>query len=229
MKKLATAIATTALLATPAFAAMMRAPTKEPGETLFSDVCLTDEQSRKIRKTLADVHVDADAVMVTTGLGEWPLLEGLPFIAGDCEFAARLRLVAGPPWQAAKTFSDTIELCNGLLVRLDDPWNYNRVDSGSHDLRFPHLSIVAGRARAGLKALAAELERCRATLMATSGRIGARDVHIRFWTELRQVWRANVRKGTNKRLAKFVIACSEPFFPEETTDTAVSAFIERKR
>jgi hypothetical protein len=205
---------------------MMRAPTKAPGETRFSDVSLTDPQAQKIRKSLADVKVDADTVMVATGLGEWPLLEGLPLIADDCELASRIRQVSGPSWQADETLSDTIDLCNRLLDRLDDPWNYNRVDPDTHDLQFPQLSSVAGRTSDDLKALVAELERCRPMLGKIGGRRGSRDVHIRFWEKLRQVWRANVRKGTGKQLARFVIACSEPFFPEQTTASAVSTFIK---
>ena len=208
----------------------MRAPTKAPGETRFSDVSLTDPQAQKIRKSLADVKVEADAVMVDTGLGEWPLLEGLPLIAAGCELAARMRKVSGPPTQAADKFSDTIALCNRLLNRLDDPWNYNRIDPDIHDLQFPKLFSVVGRTRDDLKALVAELEHCRATLTATSGRHDPRELHIRFWKLMRRVWEANVRDGTrwtNDQLANFVIACSEPFFPEATTDGAITAFIER--
>jgi hypothetical protein len=45
------------------------------------------------------------------------------------------------------------------------------------------------------------------------------------------VWHDNVGKETkwqaSNHLASFLIACSEPFFPEEATDPAISAFIER--
>jgi hypothetical protein len=208
----------------------MRAPDSkgEPGRARFIDLDLT--QSQKIRNSLKAVGIDADAVMVDTGLGEWPLLEGLPLIAAGCELAARMRKVSGPSTQAADKFSDTIVLCNRLLDRLDDPWNYNRIDPDIHDLQFPQLFSVVGRARDDLKALVAELNHCRATLAATSGRHDPRELHIRFWKLIRRMWLANIREGTkwtNDQLASFVIACSKPFFPEATTDGAVIAFIER--
>jgi hypothetical protein len=209
---------------------MMRAPTKESGETRLSDVLLTDPQEQKIRESLEAVGVDADAVMVDTGLGEWPLLEGLPLLAARCELTARMRRVSGPPSKAAQTFDHTIELCNRLLHRLDDPWSYHRIDPDIHDLQFPHLSSIVVPTRDNLKALAAELERCRETLVAMDGRRDPRELHIRFWKALRQVWEANIREDTrwtNDQLASFVIACSEPFFAEATTDGAITAFIER--
>jgi len=209
----------------------MRAPTKQAdgdGRARFTDVCLTDEQSRKIRKSLEAVGIDPDAVIVDTGLGEWPLLEGLPLIATDCDIAARLLKESRPPkWVAKNKFSDTIELCKDLLARLDDPGNYNRVDPYTHDLQFPNLSSQAHRCRAELVAFVAELERCRETLAGMGGRHGPRELHIRFWKALRQVWEANVRDGTDKRLLSFLIACTEPFFPEAATDSVIIAFIER--
>jgi hypothetical protein len=58
----------------------------------------------------------------------------------------------------------------------------------------------------------------------------ARKVHIRFWTALTRLWRiipaANGRRR-HRDLQRFLSACSTPLFPETTSATALSAFIER--
>jgi hypothetical protein len=76
------------------------------------------------------------------------------------------------------------------------------------------------------------LERCRNELaaMGTSRGKGNRKLHVRFWHALTRIWRDNAGNGkwdASNHLAEFLIACSQPFFPEESTDTAISAYVER--
>jgi hypothetical protein len=59
-----------------------------------------------------------------------------------------------------------------------------------------------------------------------------RSLHRLFWAALRRIWLDNVgddvKWTASGHLAKFLIACSQPFFPEETTDGAITAFIEER-
>ena len=194
---------------------------------------VTEKQWQQIKAKLKAVGVNADAVRVKTGLGEWPLRQGLPLIAEGCDINSRVRKASSTPKQLAAEQNRTIELCKALLARLDDPHHYNRVDPDTQWLHFPRLANLAGRSREDLSALVAELERCRdeLTAMGTSQGKHFQKLHGQFWKELMSVWRDNVAKDVDwqasSHLANFLIACSMPFFPEETTDGAISAFIER--
>jgi hypothetical protein len=77
-----------------------------------------------------------------------------------------------------------------------------------------------------------ELERCRDKLVAMGGRQGKNNstAHNMFWEKLMRVWYAEVGKGIvrpQKQPANFLLACSEPYFPEETTPKAVDTFVQR--
>jgi hypothetical protein len=68
--------------------------------------------------------------------------------------------------------------------------------------------------------------------MGTSRGKPNRKLHVRFWDVLWRIWLDNVGDDVpwtaSNHFARFLIACSQPFFPEETTDTAITAFIERR-
>jgi hypothetical protein len=55
---------------------------------------------------------------------------------------------------------------------------------------------------------------------------------MQFWDELTRIWFDNVGEGVeweaNDHFAKFLIACSEPFFPEDTTNKKIDDFIRHR-
>jgi hypothetical protein len=63
------------------------------------------------------------------------------------------------------------------------------------------------------------------------GNTNARTEHGEFWVELKRLWETltadRPRRRRHKLLLRFLVACSAPLFPIATTDTAVTAFIER--
>jgi hypothetical protein len=209
--------------------------TDDDGRSRFVNASLTNKEWQKIQESFKAVGLNADTVMIKTGVGkcEWPLRYGIPLIAQCCDINSRLRKDSSTPKQLSAEQSRTIEFCRAVLARLDNPRNYNRIDPDTHWLHFPRLTHLAARTRQDLSALIAELGRCRDELMARGTSQGKhfQKLHVQFWKELTRVWHANVsadvkwQKGNH--LASFLIACSEPFFPEETTDGAISAFIER--
>jgi hypothetical protein len=68
--------------------------------------------------------------------------------------------------------------------------------------------------------------------MGTSRGKGNRKLKVQFLKVLERIWLDNVRAGVkwqaSNQFAEFLTACSRPFFPEDTTDTAITAFIERR-
>jgi hypothetical protein len=202
--------------------------TDDDGCPPFASV--TDKQWQPIKASLKDVGVNADEVRVETGLGEWPLRQALPLIAEGCHINLSVRKDSPTPKQLVAKQSRTIKLCKDLSAWLDDPCNYDRTNPDKHWLQFPRLAGLAARARMDLSAFVAELECCREelTAMGTSQGQHFQKLHVRFWKELKRVWDGNVGgKRRAKHLTNFLIACSKPFFPEETTDGAINAFIER--
>jgi hypothetical protein len=80
-----------------------------------------------------------------------------------------------------------------------------------------------------------ELQQHRAKLMAigNSGRLNAAQTHTDYWNKLAQWW--NRRAGTpvqqrlySPSLKDFLMACSAPIFPKETTIQAIASFIKRR-
>jgi hypothetical protein len=204
--------------------------TDEDGGSRFAEAYLTNEQWQEIKASLNKVGVNADTVRVKTGLGKQWLRDGLPIIAQGRDINSRLRKAFATPKQLAAEQNHTIELCKTLLARLDDPCNYNRVDPDTGWLQFSGFADLAAHTRADLSALIAKLEHCRDELMAMGTSQGKhfQKVHVQFWKELDRVWHENVRvRWTAKDQTKFLVACSMPFFPEDTTYGAINAFIER--
>jgi hypothetical protein len=235
---------------------MMRAPNKLPlddwwTEPLdiehFIDDAHTEEQWDKVKKILDGVGVDADAVLIDPSLlphgfareaVRWSLRDQLPFIIQRCAIDSLIQKRFPTALDLAKEQDRTIGLCRDLLARLGgdaygEPSKHNRLDPETHWLQFPRLSRLEDRIRTDLEAYIAELERCRNELAATgtSRGKGNRKLHVQFWDALTRIWRDNVGEGVkwdrSNHLAKFLIACSEPFSPEDTTGGAISAYIER--
>jgi len=202
-------------------------------------VYLTDPKREAIKTSLADVDVDADTVTVSRKGKEFSLYDGVPLLAWHCERAILLRKIVPTSKDVADEQDAVLKLCHELSAALDD-CSYNSLspDPNSSNppaslMRFPELADPAWRLEAALHAFTAELQRCL-NVMATSGSGRGRanaTAHRLFWKELTHLWRANLGKDVkwgmrSNRLASFIIACSRPFFPEETTDKAVGHFVE---
>ena len=203
-------------------------------DRLWARTPLTNDQWKKIKKSFERVGVDADKAMAPQGLlgyGYQPLRQALPNIALEC--AAFLQIHKGAPTakKLAAEQSDIIKLCNDLHTWLGDPRNLTPYDFSARQHLF-RIDDLALRMRADLETLVATLECCRDKLaMGSSQGTRNRKAHNKFWEELTRVWHDNVGKNTkwtaSVDLGRFLIACSAPFFPKETTDKKISTFIER--
>jgi hypothetical protein len=232
----------------------MRAPDR-PRRRLTAEP-LTDPEWLAIKQNAAvGFDADTVLAHVGMSLGEMSLRAALPFIAAGCEIASSdqkgwdtrtARYNASITLQAlAKEHARSIELCRELLARLGDGepdgdlGKHNRRaslgepcgDDPKHWLQFPRLPSWERRARAVLQEGIAELERARAEAAAMGGRgKGNRKPHVRFWDKLWRIWLDNVDADVpwmvSNHFADFLIACSQPFFPEDTTDIAVTGFIK---
>ena len=212
---------------------------------------LTDDEWKKVKESFAAVGVNADTLEIQLfmpGL-KWPLRDALTLIYEHSDVSESTTVLPGDattPLELVKKQNHTIKHCNDLIAWLDDSFNYNRsADGRSIQVRsdtrhpnaglfqFPELNDLAHTAQLYLSALVTELERCRNELMAMGASRGGhfRKTHIEFWKELARIWHDNVGKDVkqqDKYLAKFLRACSEPFFTQETIKGgAVEAFIDR--
>jgi hypothetical protein len=208
----------------------------------------TDEQWAKVKTMLKNVGIDDDAVLIGPGISAkqaWTirgfvdepvrcsLRDELLYIIERCDID--LRMASPTPQELAEEQDHTTGLCRDLLARLDDPARHNRISPETHTMQFWELPRLEDRLRADLQAYVAYLERCRDELVAEGTSRGKQNrmLHVRFWEALTRIWLDNVSDDVSwtasGHLANFLIACSQPFFPEETTDTAITAFIERRR
>jgi hypothetical protein len=200
----------------------------------FDRLLLADKEWQKITASLNAVGVDADKVLVEwLGKEPLPLRDVLPVIAFNCDLTSHLLEALEPtPKRLIAKQGHTIEICNDLIAWLGDPSNYSRIDPDTHwPLQFPHLAALTAQALQDLEALVAELKRCRNELTAMGVSLGKpiSTAHKQFWKELMRVWDGSVSKDviwSNEHLTDFLIACSEPLFPEETTFGTISAFFE---
>jgi hypothetical protein len=83
--------------------------------------------------------------------------------------------------------------------------------------------------REAMRAFTVKAERWRDGLKAMGRRsnINARKAHIEFWGELVALWKAITAGQAPRGLSHFVCVCSEPAFPEETTQGRVRTFLDR--
>jgi hypothetical protein len=219
----------------------MRAPDKPSGDD--------EDEWKRIKTSLKAVGVDADGVRIGPGISakqRWTLKgyvnetvrcslrDELPYIIERCDIDLKMQMASSTPQELANKQDRIIKRCRELLADLDEPSNYNRINPESHWLQFRELSALVDRAIAVLQPLAAELGRNRDELaaMGTSRGKHRRMLHVQFLKALERIFLDNVRAGVkwhrSNHLAKFLIACSRPFFPKEMTDGAVKAFIERR-
>jgi hypothetical protein len=93
----------------------------------------------------------------------------------------------------------------------------------------PDLSVgrQVKRARAALDAVIAETADVNTTASPRAGNKNAVQMHVRYWRELAKYYEALQPRHLPKQLIGFVLACSRPVFPRETTPEAVSSFAYR--
>src|SRR5262249_42251788 len=62
----------------------------------------------------------------------------------------------------------------------------------------------------------------------SSGRsYNARKVHTEYWAALVLLWQTITRQKRQRGLSEFVLACSAPAFPKQTTKKSVRRFLDR--
>jgi hypothetical protein len=93
------------------------------------------------------------------------------------------------------------------------------------------LSRVQETAHTALQRLVVSRRQLRDTLATRGGRssASAKKRHVQFWRELTNLWQKLPATGRrrHKDLLTFLFVCSKPIFPAQTTDAALTAFIER--
>jgi hypothetical protein len=204
---------------------------------------VTDDEWRNIKTSLKPVLINADAVEVQASWHlkwrevaeeKWPLREALPLLFERSDVNEPETHLIGDvtPLGLVKKQTDTIKRCNDLIAWLDWSFNYNRAGTDGQLFQFPELNDLAWTAQQDLSALVAELERCRNELMAMGTRKGRhhRKTHIEFWKKLSRIFDDLVNsdvKFRNQHKIRFLLACSAPYCPEEATDGALVAFVER--
>jgi hypothetical protein len=196
--------------------------------TIAKHDALTEDQWKKVRESFADVGVDADTVMVETRNRQVPLREMLPRMAEGCDIVVRHMKDTPTPSQLATEQEQTIKLCKDLLARLSG--QFTHVDYGI--LQNGRGSRRRQRICENLEPFIKELEDCRDRLTAMGGNQGKSNntAHNLFWKKLMLVWYAETGKGIargQKYPANFLLACSEPYFPKETSPKAVDTFVQR--
>jgi hypothetical protein len=141
------------------------------------------------------------------------------------------------PREVAGEIQETVTMMETLLAKLDyGPLHYNYIDPLAYrdqvwpEQLFPPLKTLSAVLPA-LALLRDELQPRIDKLMAmgAGGSRNASKVHREYWTALTQLWwKATAHKADQRRqkhLVEFLIACSEPLFSEETTETAIKAFV----
>jgi hypothetical protein len=186
-------------------------------------LCHKEERLRKIQVTLQGFGVDVESL-----IGE---LESIAFKFEGFPYWKYLIT----PREMAAEIQVTVTMINTLRERLDQrPFNYvDYIDPAElrdawPKLLFPVLDTLP--AQTTLTALRDELQRRIDKLMTMKGGVSnASKVHREYWTALTRLWcKATAHKADQRRqkhLIKFLIACSEPLFPRQTTDSKVTAFV----
>jgi hypothetical protein len=175
---------------------------------------IDDARWRKVKDSLNPFGLDADAVMVTTGLKTaQPLRDALEELALEIAFSRRRRRT---PKQKADAQRETLAAIEALLGR----FNY-----GSMGLAYTD----AVTAREELEALAVKLRAQIAKLDAAGSSRGdnaRKGTRNEYWEECAQLLEAIAPRPVKpKELIRFLLACS----PFPTTNSAVAMFVYRRK
>jgi hypothetical protein len=187
----------------------------------------------KIKRSLARVDIDADAV--TVGDRWWaqpypakalaaapyrPLHEQLQELAADYRGLSRWRKEGcslTPKQEAAK------------VQKVLDAFEHARLTLNSSRVGFMSYGADAGDIRKAMSVFTAKAERWRNGLLRQGNRssTNARKVHIEYWGELVVLWRAITAGQAPRVLSHFMYACSAPVFPAETSQGSIRRFLDR--
>jgi hypothetical protein len=194
----------------------------------------SDADWRKIKASLAPVGIDADSVTVgdqwwvqpdpqkelITAAPQRPLREQLQEMAADYRglwFWHKKERSLTPKQEA-----NEMRIVLKALEVAHDKLNSSRVGS---------ISYEGGDAREAITMIIAKIKRRLKTLNAegSSSSKNARKVHIEYWDKLVLLWQTTIgnripRQQRNEALSHFLLACSEPAFPEEMQRSSPSSF-----
>jgi hypothetical protein len=133
--------------------------------------------------------------------------------------------------EAARDIWETIAAIDAVLARFDETHNY--IDPVVGWPVFPPTLATERTAREALTAMRDEVQRRadKLTAMDNNGNRNAVRVHSAYWGELAELWLAKVPDATSrpswrKHLHRFLLACSEPMFPQQTEDKTLTAFVD---
>jgi hypothetical protein len=116
----------------------------------------------------------------------------------------------------------------GALARLEDHRLTPKQQSAKAKSILTKLKVSHAGGLTDLGDLILELERRKQRYDKDGRRDNAVKTHTRFWLALMRLWRAIPDAGRgDKNLHAFLAICSKPVFPKATTETTLTAFIER--
>jgi hypothetical protein len=188
-----------------------------------------DADWQKIKLSLDRVGVNADAVTVgdrywaqpppataLTAAPQRPLREQLQEMAADYRGLSQWDSSLTPKQEAAK-IQKVLQALAGAHLALT-----------SSGVGF--ISYESGNAREAVGALIAKAERHRDRLLARGNRssANAHKTHIEYWRELVVLWEA-ITSDQAHRPHRFLLACSVPAFPAETTKSRIRRFLDQNQ
>jgi hypothetical protein len=192
----------------------------------------SDAEWRKIKDILACVGIDADAA--TIGDQWWaqpaatavvasrrPLREQLQGFAAEILGLVEFYKQGAPgeltPWQEAAEIREALKQARGLRATLDNTLTFS-------------FSLHREEVSKPLALLIADAQRFHDRLMAQGSHssVNARSAHWEYWDWLSVVWHA-ITAGKTLRLRErglnsFLLACSGPVFPDETSKSKINDF-----
>jgi hypothetical protein len=212
----------------------------------------TDPDWCKIKKSLTDLDIDPDAVMLhgppITGLrmkpqwgekekrfGQMPLADALLWIARFCVAYAEAyssgeikRKKPKSPDRRTDELSKAWTAYSDARIRLANAlFNYPILPED----QLQAWMTAHDPADAILREMVPQLHQFDRQEVMRGGRARTfKTMHNEYWMHLTRHWltiTANVSKRRHKHLHRFLFASSKPVFREETTNEALDAFIER--
>ena len=202
----------------------------------YKTFAYSDAEWQKIKNILAPLDIDADAM--TIGDLWWaqstaaalvaeprrPLREQLQGLAAEflglVEFYKQGAPRALTPWQEAAEIREALRQARGFRATLDNTLTFSFS---------PHREEVSKP----LALLIAHAQRLHDRLMAEGSQssANARSAHWEYWDWLSLLWQA-ITAGKTPRLRErglnsFLLTCSEPVFPDETSKSTINDFLRK--
>ena len=202
----------------------------------YKTFAYSDAEWQKIKNILAPLDIDADAM--TIGDLWWaqstaaalvaeprrPLREQLQGLAAEflglVEFYKQGAPGALTPGQEASEIREALKQARGFRATLDNTLTFSFS---------PHREEVSKP----LALLIAHAQRLHDRLMAEGSQssANARSAHWEYWDWLSLLWQA-ITAGKTPRLRErglnsFLLTCSEPVFPDETSKSTINDFLRK--